>query len=249
MKIEYHKWWSTNLNQDMELKVYGHTGIPAVVFPCQGGRFYEWEDFGMIDSCGRYIDDGRFQFYTVDSVDNQSWANHSSHPADRARRHEYYDRYIIQEVIPFIHDHTGYANNFITLGCSMGAYHAGNFFFRHPDIFNTMIAISGLFQLSMFIGDYMDDIIYFNTPLAYLPNLEDAWYIEKYCQSNIIICVGQGAWEEQMLVDAAEIKKVLDNKNIPNWVDIWGYDVNHDWPWWRHMVPYFLSHLEQIQSI
>jgi len=248
MNIEYHKWWSSNLNQDIELKVYGHAGRPALIFPCQGGRFYEWEDFGMIEACRGFIDEGKFQFFTIDSVDNQSWANFNSYPADRARRHEDYDRYIVQEVVPFINSRTNYFNQLTTLGCSMGAYHACNFFFRHPDIFNTMIAISGLFQLSMFIGGFMDDNTYFNTPLAYLPNLTDDWYLEKYRRSNIIVCVGQGAWEDPMLADARAIKKVLDDKNIPNWIDIWGYDVNHDWPWWRKMVPYYLGHLEQKQT-
>jgi esterase/lipase superfamily enzyme len=248
MNIEYHKWWSPNLNQEMEIIVYGHAGMPTLIFPCQGGRFFEWEDFGMFEACRSFIDRGKFQFFTVDSVDNQSWANFGIHPSERARRHEDYDRYIIHEVAPFI-DNRSTSNQVITLGCSMGAFHASNFFFRHPDVFNSMIAISGLFQLNMFSGDYMDDNIYFNTPLAYLPNLIDAWYLERYRHSNIIFCVGQGAWEGPMLADATAIKQVLDNKNIPNWVDIWGYDVNHDWPWWRKMVPYFLAHLEQSPQV
>jgi esterase/lipase superfamily enzyme len=108
-----------------------------------------------------------------------------------------------------------------------------------------MLAISGLFQLSMFIGDYMDDNVYFNTPLAYLPKLSDAWYLDRYRRSNIIVCVGQGAWEEAMLADACAIKKVLDGKDVPSWVDIWGHDVNHDWPWWRKMIPYYFDQLDK----
>jgi esterase/lipase superfamily enzyme len=126
----------------------------------------------------------------------------------------------------------------------MGAYHAGNFFFRHPDIFDTVIALSGLFQLRMFVGDYVDDNVYFNSPLYFLPNLSDPWYLEKYCRSKIIVCVGQGAWEDAMLVDAYALKRILEEKQIPAWIDIWGNDVNHDWPWWRVMMPYFLGKLE-----
>ncbi len=88
---------------------------------------------------------------------------------------------------------------FISTGCSMGAYHAANFFFRHPDQFDGVIALSGLYQLGMFVGDYMDDNVYFNSPIAYLSNLNDQWYIDRYRQSQIIICCGQGAWEEPML--------------------------------------------------
>ena len=245
MNIEYHKWWSPNLGHDMELKVYGYYGKPLLVFPAQGGRFYEYEDFKMIEAISGFIEGGKVKVFTVDSLDNQSWANWAAHPSDRARRHEDYDRYITQEVTPFIRQNCGdYDLKMITTGCSMGAYHSANFFFRHPDIFDTVIAISGLFQLRMFVGEYMDDLVYFNSPLYYLPDLNDPWFLDQYRRSNIIVCVGQGAWEDAMLADAYELKRILDEKQIPAWIDFWGYDVNHDWPWWRKMMPYFLEKLE-----
>lgn len=83
MNIEYHKYWSNFLNQDMEFKIYGHAGKPVLVFPAQGGRFFEFEDFKMIEPVQWFIDQGLFQFYTVDSVDNQSWANWSARPSER----------------------------------------------------------------------------------------------------------------------------------------------------------------------
>jgi len=242
MKTEYHKWYSPNLGQDMELKVYGWYGKPMLVFPAQGGRFFEYEDFKMIGAISEYIEAGKIKVFTIDSIDDQSWANWNAHPADRARRHEDYDRYVIHEVVPFIHQHcAGSDQKLIATGVSMGAYHAGNFFFRHPDIFGTVIALSGLFQLRMFVGDYVDDLVYFNSPLSYLPNLNDPWFIDLYRQNQIIVCVGQGTWEDAMLSDAYALKYILDEKGIPNWIDIWGHDVNHDWPWWRVMMPYILG--------
>jgi esterase/lipase superfamily enzyme len=243
MNIEYHHWWSSHLGQEMELKVYGHSGKPVLVFPAMGGRFFEFEDFGMIDATWRFIESGKVQFFTVDSIDNQSWANEWAHPADRAKRHEDYDRYITQEVVPWIRERLGAPLNLITTGCSMGGYHAGNFFFRHPDLFDGVIALSGLFQLRMFVGNYSDDLVYFNSPLYYLPNLTDPFYLERYRKSNIIICTGQGAWEEAMVADARAMEKILKDKDIPAWIDFWGYDVNHDWPWWQKQLPYFLNHL------
>ena len=241
MHTEYHKWWSPNLGQDMELKIYGHAGRAILVFPSQGGRFHEYEDFGMIEACRGSIDAGKVRFFTVDSVDYQSWVNWGAHPADRGRRHEDYDRYIVQEVVPFFraygHDKA------LTTGCSMGAFHSVNFFFRHPDCFSGCIALSGLFRLNHFIGDYMDDTVYFNTPLAYLPNMNDPWFLDQYRQSQIVICVGQGAWEDGMRVDAAELRRILADKGVPAWIDFWGHDVNHDWPWWRVQMPYFLHQL------
>jgi esterase/lipase superfamily enzyme len=215
----------------------------VVVFPAQGGRFYEFEDFGMVNACQPFLGDEKIQLYTVDSLDRQTWANWEAHPADRARRHEDYDRYITNEVAPFIRKHTPYPGKFLTTGCSMGAYHAANFFFRHPDIFDGVISLSGIYRLNMFIGDYMDENVFFNSPLSFLTNLTDPWYLDQYRESKIIICSGQGAWENMMLEDANTLKRLLDEKGIPAWVDLWGYDVNHDWPWWRKMLPYFLGHL------
>jgi len=240
MQVEYHKWWSPNLGHDMELKTYGHAGKPVVVFPSSGGRFYEYEDFGMIEVCRTFIESGQIRVIAVDSVDNQSWLNYGAHPADRARRHQDFDRYFMEEVVPFIR-HTGGQGKFLATGCSMGGYHSTNFFFRHPDVFDTLISLSGVFSMHWFIGDYMDENVYFNTPAAYLKNLHDPWYIDQYRQSQIVIAVGQGSWEDDMLADTAVLRHVLEEKQIPHWIDIWGHDVNHDWVWWRRMMPHLLG--------
>jgi hypothetical protein len=98
-------------------------------------------------------------------------------------------------------------------------------------------------QLRLFVGDYMDENVYFNSPLDYLNNLSDLWYLERYRQSQIVVCAGQGAWEEGMLADAHELRRVLEEKGVPCWTEIWGHDVNHDWPWWRKMLPHVLANL------
>jgi esterase/lipase superfamily enzyme len=244
MKIEYHSWWSHRLGQEMGLKVYGYYGKPVLVFPAQGGRFYEFEDFGMVEAAAPFIEAGQVKLFTVDSVDNQSWANWGESPYQRAWRHEDYDGYITEEVVPFIRQHcAGTSQKFWTTGCSMGAYQAANFFFRHPEHFDGMIALSGIFQLNLFVGDYMDERVYLNSPLHYLPRLEDPWYLDQYRKSQIIVCVGRGAWEEPMLAETHRLKEVLASRQIPAWIDFWGEDVSHDWPWWRKMLPYFLGEL------
>jgi len=240
--IQY-QWDSSHLGRTMELKVYGKEGKPVLVFPTRGGRFFDFENFGMVDACLPFIESGKIRLYTVDSVDNESWLNESLPPVDRARRHEEYDAYIIHEVLPFIHKDCGYRGKIITMGCDMGGYHAANFFFRHPEFFDAMISLSGFFHLQMFIGDYMDENVYFNSPLHYLPNLDDPRILQLYRKSDICICVGQGQWEESMMAHAYAMKKVLKDKGIPCWVDFWGQDVSHDWIWWRQQLPYFLDQL------
>ena len=167
-------------------------GKAVVVFPTSGGRFYQYEDFGMVEACRPFIEEGKIKLFAVDSIDDQTWLN-DAHPADRARRHEDFDRYITQEVGPLCAT-TAATHKFLTTGCSLGAYHSANFFFRHPDVFDALIALSGLYSLHFSVGDYMDDNVYFNSPLAYLPG-SMTWHLEQYRQSNIIICTGQGAWE------------------------------------------------------
>jgi esterase/lipase superfamily enzyme len=242
MSHEQHKWWSSNLGQDMELRVYGHSGKPVLVFPCQEGRFFDYEDFGLVDSCRPWLEAGKIRLFTVDSVDAQSWCNQNIHPHDRARRHEAYDRYLSEEVVPFIQTYgTG---QICVTGCSMGGYHSANYFFRHPDQCDSVIALSGLYRLIHFIGDYMDEAVYYQTPLSYLPGLTDPWYLERYRKSQIFVCVGQGAWEEEMLEDTLALKHILEEKEVPAMIDVWGHDVNHDWPWWQKMMPYFLEKLK-----
>jgi len=223
--------------------VYGHAGKPVVVFPCQGGRFYEYEDFGMVEACRPFIEGGAVTLFTVDSVDAQSWTNRGAHPAERGRRHDDYDRYIVSEVAPFIRTLRPQASGALATGCSMGGYHSANFFFRHPDVFDAVIALSGVYKLTDFVGDYLDDNVYFNSPLLYLPGLSDPWYLERYRRSQIVVCVGQGAWEDGMLADTRALEAILAWKGIPAWIDFWGHDVNHDWPWWRRQMPYFLANL------
>jgi len=243
MKIEYYKFWSRHLQQDMELKVYGQSGKPVLVFPSFCGRFYDYENFGMIEAASKYIEEGLFQFCTVDSIDSQTWGNFDGDLATRGRRHENYNLYITKEVVPFIHDRRGEHQMLLTTGCSMGGYHSANFFFRHPDIFDSLISLSGVYDLRLFVDNSMDKDVKRNSPLLYLPDLTDEWYLRHYRRSTIIICSGQGAWEDRMLADIAALRGVLAEKQIHAWIDLWGKDVNHDWPWWRKMLAYFLGKL------
>ena len=125
----------------------------------------------------------------------------------------------------------------------MGGYHSMNFYLRHPDAFNGVISLSGCYALYILIGDFVDENIYLNAPLLYLPNCNDPWYIDKYRQGQIIACTGQGAWEEDMVRETSMLADIFKQKNIPAWCDFWGHDVYHDWPWWRVQLPYFLDHI------
>ena len=247
MQIEEHGWHSPELGRQMDFKVYGHWGQPFIVFPCSRGRYFDYEGMGMIAAIRQFIDRGCIKLFCVDSVDAESWYNFGISPADRSARHDAYGRYITQEVVPFIREHCRQAEiRPMTNGCSMGAFHAVNFFFKHPDIFEGTIACSGLYRLDRpEFGLGPDDIpaVYFNSPLSYLSDLDDPWYLEQYRRRTIVVSAGQGAWDEAALEDTRHLEAICRAKSIDAWIDIWGHDVNHDWPWWYKQMNHFLGNL------
>ena len=243
IEADERTWFSPALGHDMTLRVYGHDGRPVVAFPSQDGRYWDFEAWGMVEAVGGLLDAGRIRLVTVDGIDWQSWTRRDSPPADRGLRHDAYDRYLVAEVSPFLHDLTGWETAWLT-GASMGGYHAANALFRHPDRFDGLVAMSGLYQLAMFVGDDRSESVYRNSPLLYLPNLDDPWYLERIRAARLAFVVGRGAWEDEMLADTRALREVLAAKGIPAIVDEWGDDVDHDWPWWRRMLPYYLERLE-----
>ena len=250
MNIKYYKEYSHHLNRDMEFKVYGHSGQPILIFPCQDGRFYDFENFKMVDTVSDLIEDGVIQLFCCDSVDEESWSAFDKNPRQRILSHERWYHYIVDELVPRILqinyeiDKNHYINGIFTAGCSMGASHAANFLFRNPDTFKATIALSGYYDSNLFFGDYCDDLVYNNAPVKYINGMSyDHPNVEKYRKSKIILCCGQGAWEEPAIETTTRMGELLYYKNIPALVDLWGYDVNHDWNWWKIQFRYFLEKL------
>jgi esterase/lipase superfamily enzyme len=247
MQIEERSWYSPSLGRDMALKAYGHWGVPYLVFPCSRGRYFDYEGMGMISAISSFIDGGRIKLFCLDSIDGESWYNFNLSPAERNDRHEEYDRYVVDEVLPFIRDHCRTPDiRPMTNGCSMGAYHAVNFYFKHPALFAGTIACSGLYRLDRpEFGVRTEEIpaVYYNSPLAYLRGLIEPWYLEQYRRGTIIFSAGQGAWDDEALADTRELEAICRERSIPAWIDIWGHDVNHDWPWWYKQMNHFLGRL------
>ncbi len=249
MYVHYFNEYSHYLNRNMEFKVFGHAGIPFVVFPCQNGKFYDFENEGMVDTVADKIEMGLIQLFCVQSIDEETWsANGDQH--GRIMWHEQWFSYICDEFIPRLYQihnelaHEDYQGRVMTTGASMGGLHAVNFTLRRPDIFQGCLSLSGLFHASYFFQNYQDETIYYNSPTDYLPNLKiDHPLVEQLRHCDLIICCGKGAWEDEAKEDARILKEQFERLQIPAWVDLWGDDVNHDWPWWRIQFPYFIERL------
>ncbi len=240
MEMRYYKEYSPALQRDMECKIYGHAGRPVLFIPCQDGRFYDFENYHMTDIWAPWIESGQVQVIAIDTLDKETWSAHGD-AYWRVRRHEQWMHYIVDEMVPFVNAVMG-RGDIIAFGCSLGATHAVNLYFRFPDQFTGLLALSGIYSADYGFNGYMDDVVYRNSPVHYLHDMPLGHpYIKKYNRNQGIICVGQGDWE------VPETTRMLDtvfrSKGIDVWVDYWGHDVAHDWPWWYKQVEYFVPKL------
>ncbi|MCI6488453.1 MAG: alpha/beta hydrolase-fold protein [Clostridiales bacterium] len=248
MEMQYFKEYSQALGRDMECKVYGHAGRPVLFIPCQDGRFFDFENYHMADYWAPWIEAGKAMVFAIDTIDQETWSDKSGNPYWRIRRHEQWIKFITDEMAPFIRETANRRNGWegypgiIAFGCSLGATHAANLFFRFPDQFDGLLALSGIYTADYGFDGYMDELVYQNSPVHYLSNMPaDHPYIGRYNRNKGIICVGQGPWERPETTFA--LQDIFRAKGINTWVDVWGYDCAHDWPWWYKQVEYFLPKL------
>ena len=241
MHREIHKWWSPNLNREMEIAVYGKGGKSALLmFPTAAADYLEYERFYLIESISPYIENEKIRAFSINSINSESWLNDEMHPEYKSVRHTQFNDYVIKEVVPFIYQVCGEGFPIITTGASFGALHAANTFFRRPDLFHGTIAMSGSYDLKDYAKGYYDENVYFNSPVDYLSNLEDQSVLDTIkSRKHIYITTGQGSYENPEA--SKNLSNVLNIKGIEHELDLWGYDIPHDWPSWRKMLPYFID--------
>ena len=238
MEIQYKKHYSRNLNRDMEYKTYGGKGHPVLVFPSQDGRFYDYQDFDMVGTLSQFIDRGQIRLICVDSIDRETWSDVNGDHHQRISLHERWFHYIVDELIPEVRHFSN--ETFIVTGCSMG----------RPDLFDSLLALSGLYYAGYFFPNYQDSLVYDNSPYDFLQHMPaDHPYWDIYRQRRIILCVGQGAWEDDLLESTRQMDTLLKTHGVPAWVDYCGYDSAHDWAWWRKQVYFFIDKLENTDNV
>ena len=248
METQYFNEYSPALGKHMEVKVWGHAGRPVLFIPCQNGRFFDFEDFHMADVWAPWIEDGRCMVFSIDTIDEETWSNPWGDPGWRIWRYEQWIRFITDELVPFMRDMVNQRNGWtgypgiIVFGCSLGATHAANLFFRRPDLFDGLLAMSGIYTASYGFGDFTNEDVYRNSLVDCLAQMPpDHPYIQEYNRHRGIIVVGQGPWE---VPDTTfRLRDIFAEKGIHVWVDVWGYDCKHDWDWWYKQAAYHIPHL------
>jgi esterase/lipase superfamily enzyme len=240
MHRDYHKWWSPRLGRDMELLHYGNGwargGVPLIVFPTSRGRFFEFEERGMVHAIAGKIDAGEVELFCVDSLDAESWYNRDVGPRWRIARHMQYESYLLEEVVPLVRTYN-WSPYLASLGCSFGGYHAVNIALRRPDVFSGFFSLSGAFDISFFLHGYSDADTYFHLPTQYLPHLGDPWHLDRFRRGSYVLATG---WDDQCLGQNQHMSHLLANKGVPHRLEIWDSWNAHDWPTWARQMQAFL---------
>ena len=240
MKRSLASWYSPSLHKEMPVATYGDYGFALLLVPTAAADYLEYERFQLMDHLAPFIESGKVKVFSIDSINNESWMNNQMNPRDKAIRHQQWNDYVFNEVVPFIRNSTSSSTPIITCGASFGALHSMNLFLKRPDLIQGVIAMSGVYNLSEYTKGYFDDDVYFNSPMHYIPNLNDHSILETIRQSrHIHILTGSGAYEDP--AGSGLFAKVLYDKGITYELDVWGTEWPHDWNTWRKMLPLYLD--------
>jgi esterase/lipase superfamily enzyme len=239
MHREITSWYSPALNKEMPIVTYGTYGFALLLIPTAAADYLEYERFQMMEHMAPLINEGKVKVFSINSINTESWLNNEMEPAHKAIRHNQFNEYVFNEVIPFIKNSTSYDTPIITSGASFGALHAMNLFLKRPDLINGVISMSGVYDLTEYTKGFYDEQVYFNSPIHYIPNLNDHYVLEQQRNGKIIITTGSGDYEDPEA--NRRFSGVLHSKSIPHELDIWGEDIKHDWPTWRKMLPHFVG--------
>jgi esterase/lipase superfamily enzyme len=241
LRREIFGWKSPRLGLDMPIVRYGDWGHALLLFPTAQADFLENERFFLIKAIERHIFAGKVQVFSIDSINRHAWMNDQVAIPEKARRQQLYAGYVEEEVVPHIRRCLQDPGARIAVaGASFGAFHAGNVFFRRPDLFDTLIGMSGFYDLASYLQGQGGMEGYFNNPMWFVPNLHDPAVLDTLRhRSQIHLVTGQGAWEAPHC--SVRFSQLLRQKGIPHHLDLWGHDVAHDWPWWRKMLDHYLG--------
>lgn len=233
-------WYSHSLQKEMSVAVYGHYGFSLLLIPTAAADYLEYERFKLIESLSPFINSGKMKIFSVNGANNESWMNDNIEPMQKSIRHQQFNSYVFEEVIPFIHDSSGKSTPIISCGESFGALHSMNLFLKRPDLINGVIALSGVYDLTEYSKGYVDDDVYFNSPQHYIPNLTDHRILEQI-RSAYPIYIFSGSGPHEAPYAGRDFATLLYQKGINYELDIWGPAWPHDWHTWRAALPNFIA--------
>lgn len=241
---EYHCWYSPRLKRDMELLVFGHYGSKMLVFPTRCGRFFDYENWGLVAALAEPIERGQLQLYCVDSLDAESLYAQYAAPWDRLARHQQYEEYLLNEVLPLM-ELKNPDTPTIAHGCSLGAFHAANLAFRHPHLFQQLLGFSGRYDLRLqtphfrdLLDGFYNQDVYFNTPTHFLSHIANPAQLAALQAMRIVLAVGE--WDE-FVGNNRHLSQILQYQGIAHELHVWHGEA-HKSHYWKQMLKHYLRY-------
>jgi esterase/lipase superfamily enzyme len=232
---------SPAMGRNVHLWTYGHFGAPVIVFPTAAGFAHEWQAQGMVDVLTPLLARGAIKLYCPESNVSEAWTRKENDPAWRMERHAMYERFVHETLVPFVYEDCRTDAVPIGLaGSSLGGMYAATFALKSPETFHYALCMSGRYEVRNFTEGFDGPSVYFNNPLAFVPNLAGA-DLERTRKTWITLVCGRGKWEEGCIEETILLAEWLRRKEIPHERDLWGWDVSHEWTWWRRQVVYHLE--------
>ncbi len=234
-------WYSDRVESEINLVRWGTFGRPVLFFPTAGGDAEEVERHRLVEACGPLIDDGRIKLYSVDSVAGRAMMTKPGSPQHRLWLLNQFHECVRREIVPAIHsDLGGHEVGIIASGASIGAFNAVAVLCRYPDVFDAAIGLSGSYAIERFYDRPWTDDLHYAAPLRFLPDL-DGWQLERLRERFVVLASGEGQWEN--VGESWTMAAALGAKGVPNRVDNWGPEWDHQWPTWWRMLPQYLDEL------
>jgi esterase/lipase superfamily enzyme len=231
---------SENLQKEMNIAIYGHYGFAMMLFPSTTDDFLENEENGLIESIKPFINKGKCTVFSLPGVHFESWLDETKSDLEKSERHYQYNQFIVEEVLPFIFGVCGGPIPIITCGAAIGAFHAANHYFRRPDIFYGVVSMCGTFNIEHFSKGFFNDNCYFNSPVHYLPNLTDEYWL-SFLKSKHHVYLLTGTGDREQPNNLAHITEILNMKGIPHNAEFWGEEWGHNPKTWSAMLYHLLD--------
>ena len=240
MQQQHWNWNTSRLPEPARVVRWGHFGTPVLLFPTAGGDYEEVERFHLIGALGELIDAGRVKVYSIDSVAGKHWLRGTDTPEYCSKVQNSFDSFIYHEVAELIrNDCQSPSMEILTAGASIGAFNAVATVCRHPDVFRVAIGMSGTYDLSKYLNGTMNLDFHYSSPVHFLPGLDEGPQLARLRTRLIVLPTGQGQWED--IGESWRLAGILGRKGIPNRVDPWGREWDHNWVTWRAMLPKYLE--------
>jgi esterase/lipase superfamily enzyme len=242
LNARYQQLPSRSLNRRVHMWTYGWWGDPVVIFPSASGMAHEWQAASAIDTLRPLIEAGRIKLYCPETNCSESWSRRDEDPRVRVARHQAYERFVIDELVPYIRqDCQSPEIRVSAVGCSLGAFYAANMALKHPEIFQWALCLSGRYRTDRFLGGYSDLDVYYNHPVAYVPNMSGEALDRVRRNTSLTLVVGLGPHEGGCVEETLTMASLLAQKHIPHERDVWGHDSAHHWSWWKRQINHHFS--------